>query len=262
MRGNGVQDTSRQAYEVINAGGRGPAVIVCEHASAHIPERYAGLGLDDGARQSHAAWDPGAEALARLLSEALDAPLIAGRVSRLVYDCNRPPDAPSAMPAQSETVMIPGNADLDEAARETRIREVYEPFSEALTSLIAARRESGDEIALVTVHSFTPTWFGVPRAVEIGIVHDEDRRLSDAMLIEAHRFPHRRIARNLPYGPAEGVTHTLQRHGVAEGLFNVMIEVRNDLLTTPDDIEAIAEELMGLLGPALSHVGLWEGSDA
>ncbi|NND18222.1 MAG: N-formylglutamate amidohydrolase, partial [Silicimonas sp.] len=79
------------AAEVVNPGGCAPICLVCEHASPAIPSSLGLLGLADEDRYSHAVWDPGAGDLARSLSERLDAPLVLGRVSRLVYDCNRPP---------------------------------------------------------------------------------------------------------------------------------------------------------------------------
>ena len=87
---------------VKNTNGSSSIVIVCEHASSDIPASFNSLGVSQEARKSHAAWDPGALAVAIRLSEQLDAALIAGAVSRLVYDCNRPPDAPDAMPSKSE----------------------------------------------------------------------------------------------------------------------------------------------------------------
>ncbi len=47
-----------KSVEIINAAGLGPAVILCEHASNYIPERYRNLGLSQDARNGHAAWDP------------------------------------------------------------------------------------------------------------------------------------------------------------------------------------------------------------
>ena len=249
-----MADDSEAPFEVFNPDGCGPAVIVCEHASNHIPARYHGLGLDDAARQSHAAWDPGAEAVARRLSRALDAPMIAARVSRLVYNCNRPHDAPSAIPPRSESIEVPGNQGLDAGARAARAERVYAPFTQAVDSLLERRNAAGGAFALVTVHSFTPTWFGQPRDVEIGILHDDDSRLADAMLAHAGEFPARRIERNAPYGPADGVTHTLRLHGVAKGLANVMIEIRNDLIATAAGQDQLAQELLALLAPALADV--------
>lgn len=229
-----------EAFEIMNADATGPVVIVCEHASNHIPDGYDGLGLTCAARDSHIAWDPGAEDVAQGLAEAFDAPMIAGRISRLVYDCNRPPEAPSAIPA--------------------RIKEVYAPFSQALDDLIEARRRADMPCALITVHSFTPVWQGVPRAVEIGILHDADTRLADAMLAGAD--PVRAIVRNAPYGPEDGVTHTLRRHGLDKALPNVMIEIRSDLIATAAQQAQITRELSSMLRAALARIGVTGSHDA
>ncbi|WP_092429668.1 N-formylglutamate amidohydrolase [Alloyangia pacifica] len=242
--------------------GRGPALLLCEHASNRIPARYGGLGLHDEDRRSHAAWDPGALALAQRLAEALDAPLVSGTVSRLVYDLNRPPEAASAMPTKTETVDVPGNIGLSDAERAQRTRDIYDPFCAAVTGTVVTRKTLGTPFALITVHSFTPSWFGIQREVEIGILHDEDSHLADFMLEEATRLPGRRIARNDPYGPEDGVTHSLKLHGIANGLPNVMIEVRNDLLADETGIEMIAGELLTLLRPALAGLGLTETGNA
>ena len=248
------------AFEIMNARAAGPAVIVCEHASNHIPDKYDGLGLYRAARDSHVVWDPGAEGVAQRLAGALDAPMIAGRISRLVYDCNRPPEAASAIPAHSAGINVPGNAGLSAEARAARIGEVYAPFTRALDHLIARRRRAGTPFALITLHSFTPVWQGVPRTVEIGILHDADHRLADAMLSEPG--PGRAIMRNAPYGPEDGVTHTLRRHGQDKALPNVMIEIRNDLTTTVAEQAEIARFLASMLRPALARIGVTEAHDA
>lgn len=253
MQGNPNRDES-DTVEVINPTGRGAALILCEHASNHIPARYDGLGLKEGDRQSHAAWDPGARAVALALSRALDAPMIASKVSRLVYDCNRPPEAPSAMPERSEYIEVPGNRDLSETARAERVRAVYAPFCDAVSTLIAARKAENLGTHLITIHSFTPLYYGQPRDCEIGILHDSDNRLADAILDEAHRLPDRVIRRNDPYGPEDGVTHSLKLHGIAHGLPNVMIEVRNDLLVGAEAQAAMTDELLTLLHPAMAKL--------
>ncbi|MFT4650995.1 MAG: putative N-formylglutamate amidohydrolase, partial [Flavobacteriales bacterium] len=38
------------------------------------------------------------------------------------------------------------------------------------------------------------------------------------------------VALNQPYEARDGVTHTLEKHGVRRKLLNVMFEVRNDLI--------------------------------
>ncbi len=255
----GKSDSGANAVEVINPDGTGQVLLLCEHASNHVPARYEGLGLRPEWRDSHAAWDPGARAVALGLSQALDAPLVASRVSRLVYDCNRPPEAASATPEKSEVVEVPGNRALTAEQRAERVDTVYRPFCAAVSGLIDARRARGRSTVLVTIHSFTPIYHGRHRATEIGILHDTDSRLADAMLAEAGRLPGRRIARNDPYGPEDGVTHSLKIHGIAHGLANVMIELRNDLVADEAGIKTMVEELMTLIAPALERVAAEDG---
>ncbi|WP_246272973.1 N-formylglutamate amidohydrolase [Oricola thermophila] len=228
-----------------NPDGPAPLILVCEHASAFIPASLEGLGLRDEDRLSHAAWDIGALAMATRLSELLDAPLVASRVSRLVYDCNRPPEAPDAIPAQSERIEAPANANLSEEARQARVRDIYEPFRALLSRTIAERRHLRP--ALITIHSFTPLYFGVKREVELGILHDRDDRLARTMMAAAPDFTTLKTALNEPYGPEDGVTHTLKEHALPADLLNVMIEVRNDFVRDEASAQKVAEELAAII---------------
>jgi predicted N-formylglutamate amidohydrolase len=235
---------------VVNPTAKGPVLIVCEHASRRLPEKLGTLGLDADALSSHIAWDPGALAVAERMARILDAELIHQRFSRLAYDCNRPPEAAGAMPEMSEIYEIPGNRALTQGQRDQRTRALYLPFHEAVSAAIDARSARGQETVLVTMHSFTPVFMGKERAVEIGILHDRDSRLADAMLAAAEGAPYD-VRRNEPYGPEDGVTHTLIKHGLARDLRNVMIEVRNDLIRNEDGQRVMADLLAELLSKAL-----------
>ena len=232
------------------AAGQSPVLLVCEHASRSIPEGLNNLGLDETGAQSHIAWDPGALAVAQRLSAALDATLIAQKISRLVYDCNRPPESDQAMRAESEVFHIPGNVGLTQAQRDERTDYIYRPFQRALAEAVKTRPQT----VLVTIHSFTSVYNGTPRAVEVGVLHDSDTRLADAMLKAAKQNPAFKVERNAPYGPEDGVTHTLKEHAVAHGLLNVMIEVRNDLLADEAGIKTVATWLQTLLTSALKEL--------
>ncbi|SIQ22437.1 Predicted N-formylglutamate amidohydrolase [Rhizobium sp. RU20A] len=243
------------AVAIENAEAKADVIIVCEHASRRLPAALGTLGLDSPALESHIAWDPGALDVARFMADGLDATLIHQRFSRLAYDCNRPPQAEGAMPVASEIYDIPGNRAMSSEERQARIEEIYIPFTSGLRDLIAERREAGRTPVLVTMHSFTPVYFGRTRTVEIGILHDSDSRLADRMLMAADRPDSAYIVRrNEPYGPADGVTHTLIQHGVKNGLANVMIEVRNDLIRTESAARVVAGFLMGLLAPSLADL--------
>jgi predicted N-formylglutamate amidohydrolase len=235
-----------------NESARGRVILVCEHASRLLPKSLGTLGLSQEALASHIAWDPGALAVARRMAKSLDATLIFQRFSRLVYDCNRPPESPAAMPEKSEVFDVPGNAGLDQAARDARTEALYLPFRETLAGLVKSRIAAGRPPVIVTMHSFTPVYFGKPRDVEIGILHDADTRIADGMLAAAETAGLYNVRRNEPYGPEDGVTHTLRVHGLANGLPNVMIEVRNDLIRDEVGQGVVADYLAGLLTESLS----------
>ncbi len=240
------------AVALDNQDGASPVLLVCEHAANTIPASLDQLGLDSATANSHVAWDPGALGVARELSRLLDATLIRARFSRLVYDCNRPPESPGAMPEKSEVHTIPGNRALTPVARAARVAALYEPFKKTLTNEITRRILQHRPPVLVTIHSFTPVYFGTPRSVELGLLHDEDAALATAMLAAAPAGIDARL--NDPYGMADGVTHTLKLHAIPNGLANVMIEVRNDLLASPADQKKIAAELAKMLTAALASL--------
>ncbi len=236
--------------EVQNADVASPLVVICEHASAFIPLEFDHLGLAAFERESHVVWDPGAKALATRLAARLDATLITSKISRLVYDCNRPPDAHDAVPARSEIVDVPGNAGLTAEEKADRAERFYRPFRETVASVLDGKTDP----ILVTVHSFTPIYYGERREVEIGVLHDTDARLADALLSDFSGFASKIVRRNEPYGPADGVTHTLKEHALPGGHLNIMLEVRNDLLADEMAQSAMAIMLSDWLALALAKV--------
>ncbi len=245
-------DQGAASVKVQNREGRGQVLIVCEHASRYIPERYGDLGLQLDLLQSHIAWDPGALPVAQRLSAAFDAPLVSGGVSRLLFDCNRPPEAVDAIPERSEDHIIPGNIDLSEAERNDRVRTIHDPFEAALRQTLDGFSEPP---LILTVHSFTPVYKGVSRQVEVGLVHDTDDRLARAMRDRAASHTGLKTALNDPYGPEDGVTHTLRRFALPNGSVNVMLEIRNDLIAETRTQTGMADMLTGWISAACVDLG-------
>lgn len=237
--------------QVLNPDGASSVVVVCEHASNRIPSEFGDLGLARDLLESHIAWDPGALGVASHLGALLSARTVASKVSRLVYDCNRAPEAPDAIPERSEIYDIPGNINLPPDAREARVNAYYRPFERLMMETLESDPGVGE---LVTIHSFTPVYKGERRDVEIGILHEADRRLADAMLRLAGAFTDRVVRRNAPYGPEDGVTHTLKRHGIAGGFANVMIELRSDLIATGEQQREMAEMLGRWIGASIAEL--------
>jgi predicted N-formylglutamate amidohydrolase len=235
---------------LVNRGGRTPCVLVCEHASNRLPKSLGTLGLPASELQRHIAWDVGAEQVARLLSRLMDAPLVLQRYSRLAFDCNRPPDSADAMPEISETTDIPGNRNLSSDDKLKRTREIYRPFHAAIADLLDCRAAEGTRSTVVTIHSFTPVYKGRRRAVELGLLHDRDTGLADRLITS---FPGVDARLNEPYGPSDGVLHTLNLHAAPRGLGHVMIEIRNDFLLDERGQVEWAERLSAALLHAAAH---------
>lgn len=245
--------SSWPAVDVINPEGAAPVVLVCEHFSDHIPAELSDLGLSDEARQSHAAWDIGAADMAREMARLLDAPLVAAGVSRLVYDLNRPLESNSAIPEKSEIFDVPGNLGLSEADRRDRFEKLHVPFHAQLSDTVAAQQaRCGAPVALITVHTFTRVYNGQERSVEIGYLFHSNGSLARAALDAESGIGQYKAALNEPYAPTDGVTHTLRTQGEDKGLSALMIEVRNDLVDTPDAARDMAAHLVKLLSSALA----------
>jgi predicted N-formylglutamate amidohydrolase len=234
------------AYTLSREDSDHPLILVCEHASRFIPAGLNDLGLSHEAAREHIAWDIGALALAEGLSRALGATLLAANYSRLLVDLNRPLQAPDSIPAQSEIYQVPGNRDLDEATREYRRQSLFEPFHSRLTDLIDERVAQGRTVRVVGIHSFTPVYHDQPRALEVGVLFGKGVEYAQRLIDGLGRHP-LKVAGNEPYKINPLGDMTVPVHGDARGLESVLIEVRNDLLRTPEDVNRFTEYLAPLL---------------
>ena len=234
--------------------GRGQIVLICEHASNMVPAAWGTLGLSQVQLSSHIAFDLGALGLARGLSRRLDATLIHVPVSRLVYDCNRAPDMHGAVPVRSEIHDIPGNVAISPEERLARTQTVYLPFQNCLHNLLAERIALGRRPVVVTIHSFTPVYFGKKRAVEFGVIHDDNPAYAFALVRAARQTTQLVTELNAPYSAADDVTHTLRVAATPYGLQNAMLEIRNDLIASAAAQDAMAEVLAPVLNMGLVEI--------
>lgn len=220
-----------EPVEVLNEAGGSDIVLLCEHASRHLPAEYRGLGLGDDDLARHIGWDIGAGAMTRALSAALDAPAFLGTYSRLLVDLNRPLSAPTAMPVRSEATDIPGNIDLTVAERERRDRLIHAPYHARVASHLDERARTGRETTLVTVHSFTPVFLGVTRPWHAGILFDRSAAFAEAVIGGLAADRNLVVAANQPYTVDRDSDYAIPVHGTDRGLPAILIEIRNDLIS-------------------------------
>lgn len=240
----------RPAVSVVNAGGGARYVLICEHASNWIPENYHGLGLPPEELERHIAWDIGAARMARCLSDELDAPLILAGASRLLVDLNRPLGSAGSMPELSEATHIPGNMNLSKAERDLRAARWFDPFQAAVNQMLDVRQAQGQPTIVLGIHTFTPVFLGHVRPWKAGILYRKSAGFA-ARLVNRLGGAAQDIAHNQPYQIDDESDYTVPVHGEARGLDAVLIEVRQDLVATPEGAEAWAARL----AVALRHEG-------
>src|SRR6202165_4857622 len=154
-----------------NAASRSPFLLTCDHYGRLLPQALGDLGLPAGELERHIAWDIGIAGVAEALSKHLDAHLIAQRYSRLVIDCNRPPDALSSIPRISEATVIPGNEGLAREAAEVRRRAVVGPYHHRIGDVTHQRLRDTVATVMVSLHSFAPVHAAIARPWHIGTLY-------------------------------------------------------------------------------------------
>ena len=220
-----------EPVEVLRPGGSAVLFLTCEHAGRAIPRRLGNLGLDERHLGRHIAWDIGAAAVARRLSEMLDATLVLQRYSRLAVDCNRAPGAHDFVVTLSEDTLIPGNLDVSEDERLAREVEIFRPYHDTVRNLLDGRIANGRPVVLVSVHTCTPVFLGVSRPWHIGILYERDRRYAGILLDLLGREPGLVVGDNQPYFMTDEKDYSVPVHGERRGIPHVELELRQDLVS-------------------------------
>jgi predicted N-formylglutamate amidohydrolase len=231
-----------------NPEGRSPFLLTSDHFGRAIPHKLGDLGLPASELTRHIAWDIGIAGVARAMAAHLGAHLIAQTYSRLVIDCNRPPDAPSSIPRISEATMIPGNEGLTREAAEARRQDVFDPYHRQISETIERRLRAGIPTVLVSLHSFTPVYAGIKRPWHVGTLYQSDSRLPPLLLKGLRAESDLVVGDNEPYAVSNETDYTIPVHGEARGLMNTGIEIRQDLISDQAGEVQWAERLANIFG--------------
>ena len=255
----GLPDAPRLRYavadmtEILHAESSSPLIFVCDHASNALPDAYGTLGLEQGAFATHIAYDIGAADVTRALARAYRAPALLARWSRLLIDLNRGVDDPTLVMKLSDGRIVAGNRNADAAEIAFRLAEFHAPYHAAIARAIVQARAQGILPVLVSIHSFTPNWKGERRPWQTGVLWDRDHRLARPLLAALARAGFV-VGDNEPYsGELEG--DCMYVHGTMNGLPHVLIEIRQDLIATPEAARDFALRLKPALDEALAEMG-------
>tara|TARA_B110000008_G_scaffold10295_1_gene9894 strand:+ start:40 stop:819 length:780 start_codon:yes stop_codon:yes gene_type:complete len=209
-------------------------LIICDHASNRIPGKYKNLGLNEEILTTHIAYDLGVKEIVTDLSKRLKCPLVMSDFSRLLIDTNRGIDDPTLIMKVSDGKIIEGNKNISFLnnckEKKKRINNYYNVYHNKISEIIDRSLKKNIFPAIVSIHSFTPLFGGNKRSTELGILWDSDNRLPDIFFSYFNKnYKDIIIGNNKPY-TGRMKNDTLYRHGTKQGLANILIEIRQDLI--------------------------------
>ena len=246
-----IDEDGFEVFDVVDGDRTSGLVLICDHARNRLPPRYGALGLPPSEFERHIAYDIGVEAVTRKLAERLGVPAVLSGFSRLLIDPNRGHDDPTLVMRLSDGAVVPGNAEVDAAERQHRVDAYYQPYHDAVAAEIDAAFSTGTVPALLSIHSFTPMWKGIPRPWHAGLLWDDrDRRFCDALVAALAADPLLCVGENEPYrGGLAG--DTIDVHGTDRGIASALLEIRQDLIADEAGVNEWVDRLADIL-PAIN----------
>src|SRR5690606_35848968 len=144
-----------QAFETINADGRAPILLLCDHASNAVPASVAGgsLGLPETEMRRHIAYDIGARGVTLALTGMLDAPAVLSQFSGRVIEPNGGVGDPALVMRLYDGTIAPATRHLDAAAKRRRPLAWHRPYRAGIYARIDAMLARGQVPVLISVHS-------------------------------------------------------------------------------------------------------------
>jgi predicted N-formylglutamate amidohydrolase len=241
-----LETSPNESFARISGDLKRGIILIADHARNTLPAEYASLGLPPQQFERHIAYDIGVERVTRGLAVRLGCPALFATFSRLLIDPNRSADDPTLIMRVSDGAIIPGNAFIDEAEREKRLARFHRPYHAALAAEIDAALGQGIDPLLVSIHSFTPYWKGIPRPWDVGVLWDQDHRFAYFLLAALKAQGDLCVGDNEPYsGALEG--DTLYTHGTSRGLRHGLIEIRQDLIARQTGVDEWISRLAPIL---------------
>ena len=241
------------AFSIHNETGKAPLLILCDHASKAVPKALSTLGISDKELSRHIGWDIGGFDCALELAQALDAPFVASGYSRLVIDCNRWPGGEGSTPEVSDGTHVPANVGLTKEQIEARANACFWPYHRAVDRLLDRMTADGRRICLLVMHSFTPEMKGFRRPWHVGVLWNDDPRLPEPLLAELRKDDALVVGDNEPYSARASYEYTLTAHARPRGIPHCSLEVRQDLMDTPDKARQWSRRLAGPIGAAVAR---------
>ncbi len=241
------------AFSMHNENGKAPLLILCDHASKAVPKSLGTLGISDKELSRHIGWDIGGFDSALALAQTLDAPFVASGYSRLVIDCNRWPGGEGSTPEVSDGTHVPANIGLTKEQLDSRASACFWPYHREVDRVLDRMTAGGRRICMLVMHSFTPEMKGFKRPWHVGVLWNDDPRLPEPLLAELRKDASLVVGDNEPYSARASYEYTLTAHARPRGIPHCSLEVRQDLMDTPDKARQWGRRLAGPIGAAVAR---------
>ena len=242
-----------EAFKTFHQKYNGEFLILCDHASNVIPKRIkdGNLGISDFDMNRHISYDIGAARLSRELGKQLKSTVILSNFSRLVIDPNRGEDDPTLIMQLYDGSIIEGNRNLKNSEIKARLDFCYRPYHDEIKRLITIKKPK----ILISIHSFTPKLKGgAKRPWHVGVLSARDRRVANPLLAHLKGKDDINCGDNEPYSGSL-IGDTMYYHALNDNRLHVLIEVRNDLISTIDGQFLWATKLADALREIKIEVG-------
>jgi predicted N-formylglutamate amidohydrolase len=239
---------------VLRPEGKSRFVILCDHASRHIPAELDDLGLPAAELARHIAWDIGAAGVTEALSEIFDAPAVLSPVSRLVIDCNRHLDAADLIPERSDGTVVPGNLNLAASARALRIERCFQPYHAVVETILDERATRGAGSIVLSIHSMTDNLAGSRRPWQIAFSSHKDRSMVQPMIDILRRSKDIEVGDNQPYSMEPAIDYSIPFHALGRNLRYLQVEFRQDEVQDAQGQARWAKRFASALAEALQRV--------
>lgn len=252
-----LQDTDKHVLNVKN--GDLPLLFTGPHNGHDVPScLHQSLGAcPDWFKQAHEATDLHMADLFTTLYDTIGgANFLSSNYSRLVCDLNAMPDyAITRCSPEENNLIIPHNQTTHCCPKQMsqRLQHFYWPYHDMLKKMITNIRQHHGGAIVLDLHSFSPTWKGQKRDVEIGTIRTEKTPLSIALESYLRTQNDYNFISGEPYRVADRPSNAAPIITETNDLQYVGIEMRHDLIADTDGRAKIGDFLGNVIDNLLNH---------
>lgn len=260
--------------------GSGPIIVIGPHNGYYVPKSLYDqsdnpLGVDpswfdpDSADKRHEACDWGMKELFTSLEgffSETNCSVLSANQSRLVCDVNRSPDNWLTLKSDELDVPIPLNTSITPTEFTLRREELYNPWFTAIKGLTDKAKKAHGFAIILDLHSFTPTWNGQDRGLDIGSLRLEKTEISKLLTNNFNRCCKEHGLTHEPDAPYSlrtdpGLQRVLGGGTLAQNCdihSYYGLEFRNDMLQDPEKRQVIVDIFKEAMTNLLEHPNLQE----